>query len=1338
MERIALLKKLASIKSFAVVMAILLMLLGIAAIPVNAEDTEDLADKAVYAVGITESGEVINSSVDGNVNSRAIGQSGETVSKNYGGYPSHTPIITIDGRISYCIQPELNTPSGTTYTEQIMSNDQLRTVLTYGYGGNEPGEFLAMEGGNVNDAYMDTWMAARIASGEPISNPAILNDPCVRWLLDHSTAPAASFEVGNSPQKATWEPDDATQSGKQYTGWYTTSGGGEFTVEVNGTGIGVQIEGQGESWSNQTGTTGQRFRLFADAYKEGSVTVRVSTTATGHAALLYLPAEPGYQSIVGLKGGMDPVNPGQVVAEFTTQTGVVNPRKEDATTGNNVGDAVIDGTILELYRKKDDVKIGESTVTNGKAVFENVVFDNYYIKEKKPGEGFVLSDKQLEFSFYRSDQKLEVFYNVMVKGQVNIKKFALPDIDKDEAADGELKPLENVEFTLSLNSNPEVKYVALTDAEGSISFKDIPYGTYTLTETKTPDGFKPVEPIKNIKVSENGKTYEYYLGNDNLYSDLRIVKKDKDSGKVIPVKGATFKVLDLNSGKFVVQYPASHLFLPVSEWKTDETGKLGLDKPLKAGNYAVIETKAPEGYYSSHLSYSADLTEYEVDGQKYYGIPFIINLGTTEVVEVDGTKYYNFEQSIYNTVAKGKIAIQKTGEMLDGTTTKSTEFGELTTFNFSQKNLAGCVYEVKADGDIVTPEGTLQHHDGDVVATLTTNADGYAVTAALHLGKYTVKEVSAPDGYTVDGTTHHVEVKYIDQNTTADHNINVVKVEDDRQNAIVTLEKTEEVFDGFDTDKDNNLIVERHEIPANDITFGLYTAAPIADNKGGTVPADTLVSLGVVKSGQLATTEELPYGKYYLKELKSKDTLVPDALKSEVIEFSPKGNAPVITFKAQHTVTDENGQPALSDVFVNYLYTTSFEFSKTEVSDGKPLPDTEVTIYDSHKAVIWTGKTDENGQIKIPELPVGTYYYQETNAPEPYLVDDALYAFTIKNDGKIIKAEMSDTLAMGNVTLEKTAQDRKDYVVKDGKTEYETITLADCEFAIQAAEDIVTPEGITRALKGDTIAHVKTDKKGKATVTEASFMTKEGAAERQDQEPVDLTLWSLDKTETPEGTDPAGKKATGEDVAGDKDVPLEDVRAGIRQEENLFLGKYNVIETKAPDGYAIDENVYPFELVFADDHTPVVTVDPIKPFNEAEKNDFELRKSDISTGKVLEGAGIAIYDSEKHEIYKGTTGSDGKIHVSALPTGKYYFQEFGAPEGYELDNTLFEFEIKADGDITRCEMTNTPIPAPNVETGIAGNNTGLMIGALMAVPVLGTLVIIYYDVKAKRERKKDK
>ena len=53
-------------------------------------------------------------------------------------------------------------------------------------------------------------------------------------------------------------------------------------------------------------------------------------------------------------------------------------------------------------------------------------------------------------------------------------------------------------------------------------------------------------------------------------------------------------------------------------------------------------------------------------------------------------------------------------------------------------------------------------------------------------------------------------------------------------------------------------------------------------------------------------------------------------------------------------------------------------------------------------------------------------------------------------------------------------------------------------------------------------------------------------------------------------------------------------------------------------------------------------------------------------------------------------------------------------------------------------MTNTPIPAPNVETGIAGNSTGLMIGALMAVPVLGTLVIIYYDVKAKRERKKDK
>ena len=153
---------------------------------------------ALPIFGQSDQGWVIYSSEDPNYNpmTRASGSSGVSVSKDYGGYTSYTQIITVvdDSGVAhtaYCIEPDKNTPNGTIYNQQITDNAQLRTVLYYGYDGPGGAEFMAREGGDAQSAFMDTWWAVRLACGETSSNPAVYNDPNIRWLLDH-----APVEVG--------------------------------------------------------------------------------------------------------------------------------------------------------------------------------------------------------------------------------------------------------------------------------------------------------------------------------------------------------------------------------------------------------------------------------------------------------------------------------------------------------------------------------------------------------------------------------------------------------------------------------------------------------------------------------------------------------------------------------------------------------------------------------------------------------------------------------------------------------------------------------------------------------------------------------------------------------------------------------------------------------------------------------------------------------------------------------------------------------------------------------------------------------------------------------------
>lgn len=1326
---------------FAFLFTLLTLLSPLSSMVAKAEEGEDvpptgdLTQYAVNEVGQTDQGWVIYASEDPNYNpmTRASGSSGMSVSKDYGGYTSYTQIVTAQDdagveHIAYCVEPDKNTPNGTNYVQQVMDNAQLRTVLYYGYGGPGEAELMAMEGGNVNNAYMDTWIAARLAYGESSSNPAWAADPCVSWLLNHAQVEVGSLTVNGSPETK------MTTNKTQETAWYTTTGSGTFTLELDGLGIyAVLSDGRTINSTTTEIPVGTSFRLGAGLEKEGTVTVPIKTTGVAYTSMLFIPSDdPNVQSIVAGVAGTGQGQDTSVSAIFRKREAPIKVLKTDEhhlglelDGSKPSGDASLDGAIFGIYKDRECTqKVGEATVTNGKADFGTLILGDYFIREIAAGNGYQVNDQVYPISVW--DENIEgvtEVANAVKTNPVSIVKYAITDPDN---VDDVLNPLANVDFTLTLKSaidkgekltEGDNLFSGKTDENGRIRWENVPVGTYVLHEVKTPEGFIPIDDLI-VVVDGSGEEIEIPLTNKMMYGDLIIVKKDSETQKEIPVSGVKFKVIDLATMQFVKQSSAATLFIPTDTFKTNDEGKLSLPKKLKSGSYAVVEVSSPDGYLTAGLTASNNTQKYMVDGKEYQGIPVTISPTTCDKIEIDGKTEYSSTVSVYDQPAKGRIEVTKTGDQLDGTKTTPSKYGNVTEFIFNEKALKGTVFEVYADEDITTPDGTVRLHKGDLADTLAIGDNGKAITKDLYLGKYKVVEKSAPEGFVNAGTEQKVTLKYKGETVQASDNVENTTFHNDRQNVEFQLTKLEQEIDKIEQEGDG-VTIHYKDVPANDIDFGLYTKEAMSDGKGGTIAADTLVSVKTVKKGQANTVENLPAGNYYLKELSTKDHLEDNNFRYEVT-YAIQGNDPLVVVQAN------KGEP-----IKNYYVERPFEFTKKDISDGRLIPGVTVNVYDeTGENIIFTGKTDEKGEITIT-LPAGKYFYQEVDAPAPYLCPDDLYPFEITKDNKVTQALMTDELAMGNIRLHKAAEDRNNYTIDaSGKVNYKEKDLEGAEYAVKAAEDIVTPEGVVKAFKGDTVAHMVTDKKGEATITEAFFMTKEGAAARMTEDPEKPDVKS-EGTETP-GTDKTDTEAKAVEPMDLTKVD-ETSTVPVKSETALFLGsgtaKYDVVETKAPDGYRLDETSHTVELSFKDNKTPLVEVE-LECFNEAKGGEIVLYKEDIKAKTALPNAEINVMDADQKVIFKGKSDDEGYLKVGKLPDGQYYFQEAKAPEGYVLDPTIYELKV-VDHETATATLGNVKEKIP--DTGIDSNNSPLYIGliggaALVCVITLG----VHNRRKAKR------
>ena len=561
------------------------------------------------------------------------------------------------------------------------------------------------------------------------------------------------------------------------------------------------------------------------------------------------------------------------------------------------------------------------TDSEGQFTTKEYVCDiDWTIREITPSEGYLL-DKTIhkvgaEPKLFTIEHNLvanDVTEQVM-KGNIAIIK---------HTDDGETKietPENGAEFEVYLKSSgsfekadKDERDTIVCDENGFAQTKDMPYGVYTVHQTKGWEGREFMKDF-DVFISQDGQTYRYLINNANFESYIKVVKVDAETGKTIPYAGAGFQIYDPDGNKvsMTFTYPTP---TTIDTFYTDADGQLVTPEKLDYGKgYSLVEVQAPYGYVLDSTPVSFDVTE--ENSTQEAGITLI---------KVDKP----------NMAQKGTISVEKTGEVFFGVNVSGEEDEDEDVIYqpvYKVKGLAGAVYEITADEDIITPDGTLRYHKGDVVDTVTTDEGGTAKSKELYLGKYTVVETKAPNGMVINKEKHSVELTYAGQDVAVTET--ATSFVNERQKVKISLEKVLEQNETFGIGKNDEI---------KNISFGLYAKEDIVSSSGTVIPADGLIEIITLDENGTATANtDLPFGSYYIKEIATdehyilSDTQYPFTFEyagqdTETVEIKVNDGKPIENKLIYGSVSgkkiDENGE-ALGGALIGIFKADETEFTK--------------------------------------------------------------------------------------------------------------------------------------------------------------------------------------------------------------------------------------------------------------------------------------------------------------------------------------------------------------------------------------------------------------------------
>ena len=867
-----------------------------------------------------------------------------------------------------------------------------------------------------------------------------------------------------------------------------------------------------------------------------------------------------------------------ILKKFTVEV-----KKQDSKTASAQGNGTLAGAVYGLYKDGELVDT-YTTDENGYFKTKEYVCGNYTVQEISPSEGYLLDETvysvgaEAENYFIEHNPLSMTVTEDVIKGNIAMIKHS------DDGSTQIETPEVGAEFEVYLKSSGSYANAVETerdyltcDENGFAQTKDMPYGIYTVHQTKGWEGTEFMADF-DVKISADGQTYRYLINNAEFKSYIKVVKVDSETGKTIPYEGAGFEIYDSNGQKISMTfaYPTP---TTIDTFYTNSEGYLITPEVLPYGEYSLVEVQAPVGYVldSTPVSFtvSADNAEEE---------------NALTVIKVRKE----------NTAQKGKISVRKTGDIFTSVATASSAYtnenGEMivnpTTYTpvFADGDLSDAVFQVIAVEDIVTLDGTTRAYAGDVVSEITTDENGYAETEPLYLGKYEVRETKAPYGYVLNNKPKDVELTYAGQEFEVRDTVNTA-FENEYQSVRISLSKvmeSDELFGIYGKDYYTS------------VRFGLFTAEDITAADGTVIPADGMISEVSLDENMTAKFDvQIPFGRYYVQEIATDEHYVLSGEKY-LVNFEYMG-------QDIQTVDIDCGQ------FVNLLKRGRIEGHKVD-DKSEPLENAVFGLFTadcvkfSRDTAIMTAASDENGCFEFTDVPFGQYIVREIESPSGYILSDKEYAVSISEDGEVIEittenkpitVEISKRDVYGNelvgaeMVLENADGETVDKWTSDG-TNHIVSKLGAGEYVLK---EIAAPDGYIIA----TDIKFNVDVYGNVTVENV-----DSTAVSDNGYPLivmvdDTTKVRISKRDITTGEELPG--ATLQIIDEDGNVVEEWVSTDEAHfiEGKLIAGKeYTLRETIAPDGYEIANEIKftvnadgsVTEVVMYDEHTPDLETPP--------------------------------------------------------------------------------------------------------------------------------------------------
>lgn len=648
----------------------------------------------------------------------------------------------------------------------------------------------------------------------------------------------------------------------------------------------------------------------------------------------------------------------------------VNVTKQDYEKGHAQGDAKLSGAVYGLF-KGNDLVAQYTTDSNGSFTTDYYVCGtDWTIKEITPSEGYLLNDTVYKVGADPKDYTVE--YNnapdmtvmeQVIKGKISIIKHT-------DNGDTQIEtPEKGAEFQVYLksagsfvNADKDERDTIVCDEDGFASTKLLPYGVYTVHQTKGWAGRELITDF-DVFINKDGKTYKFLINNKNFESYLKVVKLDKETGKQIAYEGAAFEIYDSDNHRVTMQYTYPQV-TSVHTFYTNKEGYLITPERLPYGYYTLKEVQAPYGYVLDDTP-----------------IPFSItqeNSSTDTGVTVVKVKARDVAQ-------KGVINITKTGEIFSSV----EENNGVYTPKYSVGNLKGAVFEVYAAEDITTLDGTVRYEQGTLVDTVTTDDDGVAKSKGLYLGKYTVIEKTAPNGYVHNAAEYDAELTYAGQNVSVTSTD--LSVYNERQKVAVSLKKEMDEDKTFNLGKNNEI---------SSVQFGVYANEDIKASNGDVIPKDALITFANCdKNGSIVFDCDLPVGfKWYAKEIATDAHYILSDTKYEFDTEYQGQDIKVIDIKINNDKAIEN----------NFIYGSvkglKVDRETQEVIKGATfgLFKSDTTELTEENAIL-TAVTDESGIFAFNNVPFGEYLIKELKPADGYLDNEDVFTVIIKDNEQVVE-----------------------------------------------------------------------------------------------------------------------------------------------------------------------------------------------------------------------------------------------------------------------------------------------------------------------------------------------